>query len=154
MLRDDIDRQIVALLVADGRATFNAIGDVVGLSAPAAKRRVDRLVADGTITGFTALVDPALDGSTLEAFVELHCQGAISPESVATIVRPHHQVVEAYTVSGSADALVHLRCADVNDLERTLEQMRADGLVARTSTIIVLSRLLARSSRVPTRFGF
>src|SRR5690242_5071475 len=40
MLRDDIDRQIIALLVADGRATFQAIGDEVGLSAPAAKRRV------------------------------------------------------------------------------------------------------------------
>ena len=144
MLRDDIDRQIVALLVADGRMTFHAIGDRVGLSAPAAKRRVDRLVAEGTITGFTALVDPAAEGSPLEAFVELHCQGAISPESVAAIVRPHHQVVEAYTVSGAADALVHLRCADVAELEQTLEAIRSDGLVARTSTIIVLSRLVAR----------
>ena len=144
MLRDEIDRQIVALLVEDGRTTFHAIGDQVGLSAPAAKRRVDRLVADGTITGFTALVDPAADGSPLEAFVELHCQGAISPESVAAIVRPHRQVVEAYTVSGAADALVHLRCADVAELEQTLEAIRADGLVARTSTIIVLSRLVAR----------
>jgi DNA-binding Lrp family transcriptional regulator len=124
--------------------TFHAVGDAVGLSAPAAKRRVDRLVAEGTITGFTALVDPAAEGSPLEAFVELHCQGAVSPESVAAIVRPHRQVVEAYTVSGAADALVHLRCADVAELEATLEQIRTDGLVARTSTIIVLSRLVAR----------
>ena len=145
MLRDDIDRQILALLVADGRATFHAIGAAVGLSAPAAKRRVDRLVAEGTITGFTAVVDPAADGSTLEAFVELHCQGTVSPESVLAIVRPHHQVVDAYTVSGTADALVHLRCADVTDLERTLEHMRGDDRVARTSTIIVLSRLITRT---------
>ena len=145
MLRDEIDRQIVALLVLDGRATYHAIGDAVGLSAPAAKRRVDRLVAEGTITGFTALVDPASEGSTLEAFVELHCQGAITPDSILAIVRPHHQVVDAYTVSGTADALVHLRCADVAELERTLEGMRTDDRVARTSTIIVLSRLLTRS---------
>ena len=144
MLRDDIDRQIVALLVLDGRATYQAIGDQVGLSAPAAKRRVDRLVADGTITGFTALIDPAAEGSTLEAFVELHCQGAITPDSVLDIVRPHHQVIDAYTVSGTADALLHLRCTDVTELERTLEQMRADDRVARTSTIIVLSRLMTR----------
>jgi DNA-binding Lrp family transcriptional regulator len=145
MLRDDIDRQIVALLVEDGRATFHAIGDAVGLSAPAAKRRVDRLVAEGTISGFTAVVDPAADGATMEAFVELHCQGTVSPESVLAIVRPHHQVIDAYTVSGTADALVHLRCADVTELERTLEQMRADDRVARTSTIIVLSRLITRA---------
>ena len=147
MLRDEIDRQIVALLVLDGRATYHAIGDAVGLSAPAAKRRVDRLVAEGTITGFTALVDPAAEGSTLEAFVELHCQGAITPESVLDIVRPHHQVIDAYTVSGTADALVHLRCTDVAELERTLERMRTDERVARTSTIIVLSRLITRPRR-------
>jgi DNA-binding Lrp family transcriptional regulator len=141
---DDIDRRIVALLVADGRATYQAIGDAVGLSAPAAKRRVDRLVADRTITGFTALVDPSLEGSPLEAFVELYCQGAITPGSILDIVRPHHQVIDAYTVSGTADALVHLKCADVTELERTLEHMRTDPRVARTSTIIVLSRLITR----------
>ena len=145
MLRDATDQRIVALLVADGRATFQALGEAVGLSAPAAKRRVDRLVAEGTITGFTALVDPAAQGSTLEAFVELHCRGAITPGSIRDIVRPHHQVVDAYTVSGTADALVHLRCADVAELERTLEHIRTDERVARTSTIIVLSRLLTRS---------
>jgi hypothetical protein len=44
-----------------------------------------------------------------------------------------------------ADALVHLRCTDVPELERTLEQMRTDERVARTSTIIVLSRLITRT---------
>ena len=63
MLRDELDQRIVALLVANGRATFAEIGDAVGLSAPAAKRRVDRLVAERTITGFTALVDPEAAGA-------------------------------------------------------------------------------------------
>jgi DNA-binding Lrp family transcriptional regulator len=84
-------------------------------------------------------------GAPLEAFVELHCPGAITPDSVLDIVRPHHQVIDAYTVSGMADALVHLRCTDVPELERTLEQMRTDERVARTSTIIVLSRLITRT---------
>src|SRR4051812_43191748 len=83
MLRDDTDRRILACLVADGRASFAEIADVVGLSAPATKRRVDRLVADGTITGFTALVDPAASGATLEGFVELHCRGRTSPEAIS-----------------------------------------------------------------------
>ena len=40
---DEIDRRIVALLLDDGRASFRELGEQVGLSAPAAKRRVDRL---------------------------------------------------------------------------------------------------------------
>src|SRR4051794_15908432 len=75
MLRDALDQRIVALLVENGRATFAEIGEAVGLSAPAAKRRVDRLVADGVITGFAAQVDPAAVGTTMEAFIELHCRG-------------------------------------------------------------------------------
>lgn len=144
MLRDQLDRQIVACLVENGRATFAEIGAVVGLSAPATKRRVDRLVADGTIVGFTAMVDPAAFGSSLEAFVELHCQGSISPEAIRDLVRPYSAVVGAYTVSGDADALVHVRCADVTALEETLENIRDNDLVARTTTVIVLSRLLDR----------
>lgn len=144
MLRDETDRRIVAHLVQDGRATFHAIGAAVGLSAPAAKRRVDRLVAEGTITGFAATVDPEASGASLEAFVEIHCRGRTSPDAILDIAAPHAPVVAAYTVSGDADALFHLRCTDVAELERTLEQIRADEQVARTSTVIVLSRLLQR----------
>ena len=46
---DDIDRQIVAQLRANARASFQSIGNRVSLSAPAVKRRVDRLEADGVI---------------------------------------------------------------------------------------------------------
>jgi predicted ArsR family transcriptional regulator len=44
---DELDRQIVAALVADARATYADVGARVGLSAPAVKRRVDRLRASG-----------------------------------------------------------------------------------------------------------
>jgi DNA-binding Lrp family transcriptional regulator len=144
MLRDETDQRIVALLVANGRATFAEIGEVVGLSAPAAKRRVDRLVADGVITGFTALVDPGAVGATMEAFIELHCRGRTSPAALRAIVAPHPAVRAAYSVTGEADALVHLHCAGVDELEGTLERIRADERVVRTSTVIVLSRLLER----------
>ena len=142
MLRDDLDRRIVAHLVADGRATFAQIGSSVGLSAPAVKRRVDRLLDEGTITGFTAVIDPADTGLTMEAFVELYCRGRTSPAAIRDIVEPHAAVKSAYTVSGDADALLHLRCSDIAELEGTLEQIRADERVVRTTTVIVLSGLL------------
>jgi DNA-binding Lrp family transcriptional regulator len=144
VLRDDVDRQILALLVENGRATFAEVGEAVGLSAPAAKRRVDRLVAEGAITGFTAVVDPAVAGATMESFIELHCRGRTSPEAIRSMVQRHRAVTAAYTVTGEADALVHLQCAGVDELEGTLELMRADERVVRTSTVIVLSRLLER----------
>src|SRR3954464_11868657 len=55
---DDIDQRIVALLRQDARRSFQNIGQAVALSAPAVKRRVDRLQAEGVVTGYTAQVDP------------------------------------------------------------------------------------------------
>ncbi|MGH8984332.1 MAG: Lrp/AsnC family transcriptional regulator [Acidimicrobiia bacterium] len=145
MLRDELDRQIVAYLEADGRATFDAIGARVGLSAPAVKRRVDRLRRDRVLLRFTAVVDPVARGTTTEAFVEVHCRGHTSPSEILDVVEDHPEVVAAYTVSGDADALLRLRTADIGELERVLERIRADDRIERSKSIIVLSRLLERS---------
>ncbi|MGN9803353.1 Lrp/AsnC family transcriptional regulator [Micromonospora sp. L32] len=139
---DAVDQRIIALLVADARASYADIGTRVSLSAPAVKRRVDRLRSAGVIRGFTAVVDPAAVGWTTEAFVELFCAGRTTPAQIGVAARRHPEVVGAYTVSGEADALVHLRAADIAHLEEALERLRAESFVTSTRSTIVLSRLV------------
>ncbi|MEU7803081.1 Lrp/AsnC family transcriptional regulator [Micromonospora arborensis] len=139
---DAVDQRIIALLVADARASYADIGTRVSLSAPAVKRRVDRLRATGVIRGFTAVVDPAAVGWTTEAFVELFCAGRTTPAQIGVATRRHPEVVGAYTVSGEADALVHLRAADIAHLEAALERLRGESFVTSTRSTIVLSRLV------------
>ncbi|MEU5788597.1 Lrp/AsnC family transcriptional regulator [Micromonospora purpureochromogenes] len=139
---DAVDQRIIALLVADARASYADIGSRVSLSAPAVKRRVDRLRSAGVIRGFTAVVDPAAVGWTTEAFVELFCAGRTTPAQIGVAARRHPEVVGAYTVSGEADALVHLRAADIAHLEDALERLRAESFVTSTRSTIVLSRLV------------
>ncbi|MEH0822452.1 MULTISPECIES: Lrp/AsnC family transcriptional regulator [unclassified Micromonospora] len=139
---DAVDQRIIALLVADARASYADIGARVSLSAPAVKRRVDRLRSAGVIRGFTAVVDPAAVGWTTEAFVELFCAGRTTPAQIGVAARRHPEVVGAYTVSGEADALVHLRAADIAHLEDALERLRAESFVTSTRSTIVLSRLV------------
>ncbi len=79
---DNLDYGIIDLLRQNARAGYGDIGEVVGLSASAVKRRVDRLVADGVIRGFTIRVDPAVDGLATEAYVELFCRGTVAPEEL------------------------------------------------------------------------
>jgi DNA-binding Lrp family transcriptional regulator len=141
---DDIDARIVAFLIRDARASYALIGGEVGLSAPAVKRRVDRLLAAGAITGFSARVDPAAMGWTTEGYVELFCGGRTSPEEIGAAVRRYPEVVDACTVTGEADALVHIRAADVRHFEDVMERIRAEPFVVRTKSVIVLSRLVDR----------
>jgi DNA-binding Lrp family transcriptional regulator len=144
MIRDEIDREILSLLVADARRSFADIGEHVGLSPAAVKRRVDRLEDDGVIRGYAAVVDRGVDGKTMETFVELYCGGRTAPSDIRSIVESFEQVVEAYTVSGEADALLLIRTADIAELEDTLERIRAHKSVDRTKSVIVLSHLLGR----------
>lgn len=127
--------------MSDARTTYAEIGLAVSLSAPAVKRRVDRLRSVGVIKGFTAVVDPKAVGWTTEAFVELFCTGRTTPAQITMATRRHPEVVGAYTVSGEADALVHLRAADIQHLEQVLERLRAEPFITSTRSMIVLSRL-------------
>jgi DNA-binding Lrp family transcriptional regulator len=144
MLRMDlIDQQIVARLVADARSSYTEIGGIVGLSAPAVKRRVDKLLNARVLRGFTAVVDPEALGWGTEAFVEVHCRGNVAPSRIrAGLLLP--EVAAAYTVSGAADAIVHLRAGSIAHLESALERLRAVDFVERTVSTVVLSTLLER----------
>ena len=141
---DPIDRQILALLVEDARRTLSDIGSQVSLSAPAVKRRIDRLEDDGVIGGYSAVLDASASIWRTEAFVELSCGDRTSVEEIKACIEGHPEVVAAYTVTGDADALLHVRAADTEHLERALERIRAHPNVVRTKTQLVLTRLLER----------
>jgi DNA-binding Lrp family transcriptional regulator len=146
---DVVDQRIIALLLSDARASYAEIGSKVSLSAPAVKRRVDRLRASGVIKGFTTVIEPSAVGWTTEAFVELFCTGRTTPAQITVATRRHPEVVGAYTVSGQADALVHLRAADIAHLEQALERLRAEPFVTSTRSMIVLSRLVEVPTPLP-----
>ena len=141
---DDIDRRIVALLRNNARRSFRDIGSHVGLTAPAVKRRVDRLEADGVIRGYTTMVDPRAFGWHAEAFVDLYCEGRMPGEAIKRAVEKEAGVVSAHTVAGEASALLHVRAEDTKDLEDTLERIRSTEGITRTVTEVVLSTLLRR----------
>ena len=142
---DSLDYGIIDLLRRNARTGYGDIGDVIGLSASAVKRRVDRLVADRVIRGFTIQVDPAVDGLATEAYVELFCRGTVAPEELKRLLSGVPEVVYAGTVSGSADAIVHMRSRDIASLEIALEKVRIAPNVDHTRSAIVLSRLIQRT---------
>lgn len=145
MLRvDALDHHIVSCLVANARSSYSEIGAAVGLSAPAVKRRVDKLLDARVLRGFTAVVDPAALGWGTEAFIEVSCRGNVHPAQIRAGLEPLPEVAAAYTVSGAADAIVHLRAADIAHLETALERLRAVDFVDRTVSTVVLSTLLER----------
>ncbi|UZN04174.1 Lrp/AsnC family transcriptional regulator [Cellulomonas sp. S1-8] len=147
---DDLDQAILRALARDARATFAQVGAEVSLSAPAVKRRVDRLRERGVIRGFTVRLDPAALGWHTEAFVEIFCQGSTSPTTMRAAVERYAEVVSASTVTGDVDLVVQVRARDMRHLEEVVERLAAESFVARTRSTVVLSALVRRPDALPS----
>ena len=138
---DGIDEKIIARLLENSRESYASIGDTVGLSTAAVKRRVDRLRADGAIRRFTIDIEPAALGWTIEAFVEIYCEGRVPPDRMREMVTSIPEVARAYTVTGEADGILLVRAEDAAHFEKILGVIRNYPGVSRTRSSLVLSQL-------------
>lgn len=141
---DETDEQILAALANDARATYAEIGERVNLSAPAVKRRVDRLLDNGVIRGFTTVVDRSALGWTTEAYVQVFRHGTIAPERLRQAWIDIPEVISAATVTGTADAMLHVVARDMRHLEEALERIRSAADVERSESIVVLTNIIDR----------
>jgi DNA-binding Lrp family transcriptional regulator len=141
---DATDHRIVALLRADSKRTLAEIGDEVGLSATAVKRRVDRLERDEVILGYGARINARALGGGVDAMVEVYCADRTAPTDVARSLAGVEEVVYAATVSGEADAVLHVRTESIEHMEKVVERLRRDHNIVRTRTMIVLSTIIDR----------
>jgi DNA-binding Lrp family transcriptional regulator len=142
---NDIDEQILAEMALHARATFAEIGERVNLSASAVNRRVDRLLDTGVIRGFTTVVDRSAMGWNTEAYVQVYCHGRISPDELRRAWIDIPEVVSAATVTGTADAMLHVLARDMRHLEDALERIRTSADIERSESIVVLSNIIDRS---------
>ena len=139
-----LDQQILSLLLENARMSLVEIGRRVSLSPPAVKRRIERLEREGIIRGYTVIVDQASMGWTTEAFLEVYGEGDTSPDALRVSLAEHPEVVGAYTVAGDAEAIVHVRTADMPHLEQVIERIHGQPNVVRTRTQVVLRKLAER----------
>ncbi|EFG77878.1 transcriptional regulator, AsnC family [Mycobacterium parascrofulaceum ATCC BAA-614] len=141
---DETDGRILAELTENARATFADIGEKVNLSAPAVKRRVDRMLDSGVIKGFTTVVDRSALGWNTEAYVQVFCHGTIAPDRLRAAWVDMPEVVSAATVTGTSDAILHVLARDMRHLEAALERIRSSADIERSESIVVLSNLIDR----------
>ncbi len=112
---DSIDLKILDLLQEDNQITNLDLAERVGLSPPPCLRRVRRLRELGVITRDVALVDPAKVGRSIIAFVfvELDRQREDVLANFERKMRAEPEVQQCYFVSGEADYLLIVICADM-----------------------------------------
>jgi DNA-binding Lrp family transcriptional regulator len=112
---DAVDRRIVELLVADGRMSVNEVAAEAHVSRATAYARLERLRADGVVTGFTATVDPAKLGYSIAALVLVNVEQSQWREVREAVLQLPGLEYLAFT-SGGFDLVLLVRLPDIGDL--------------------------------------
>jgi DNA-binding Lrp family transcriptional regulator len=141
---DDVDRAIIGELTRDGRVSIRALADKVHISRASAYTRINRLVEEGAISGFTALLDPARVGLGTSAFINLTIdQNAW--RTVAEMLRQVPYVDRFALVGGDYDVLVVVRTPDNAALRSVvLERIQEIPGVRSTRTWLVFEERAGR----------
>ncbi len=134
---ESTDREILALLSRDGRMSYTDLGKALGLSTSAAQQRVRRLEQRGLITGFRAVIDPALLGCTLLAFISVMPHDPTDDESIPAEVAKFSEVVSCHSVAGDASYLLQVQVATPSDLDHLLTRMRRSAKISTTTTVVL-----------------
>jgi len=134
---DEVDRQILAELQADGRMTNVELARRVGLSAPPCLRRVRRLEEDGIIRGYYADLTPTALGYqiTFFAIVGLESQKESSLAAFEARVRDWPEVRECHMIRGGGDFLLRLVARDTGHENALTQALTAAPEVARVQTL-------------------
>ncbi len=141
---DQKDREILAALQENAMLTSEALGARVNLSPSQAARRRQRLEAQGTITNYRARLDPAQIGLGVQAFVQVQ-MATHTPDganSFKRLLAAMPQVVNAWTLTGEADYLLRVWCADLSALNTLIhDRLLPHPAVARVQSQIVMEQL-------------
>lgn len=143
---DAIDRKLLRALAEDATLSYAELGQLIGLSPPAAHERVKRLKREGVITGIVARIDGTRIGCPLLTFVHVETEGWGLTEPVLQL-RELADVEEIHTITGKASLILKVRTRDTQSLQDLLARIYAIEGVRATSSYVALSSYLERGPR-------
>jgi Lrp/AsnC family leucine-responsive transcriptional regulator len=148
---DVVDRRILRILALDGRASYQAIADQVGLSRPAVMERVKRLEEARFITGYGAHLGRGKSGVPVTAFVAVRYGNSdyVGDEPRMREMEKHPGVLECHHVAGEDCYILKIAAPDLEGVQRILRELRGPAEQMNTRTTIVLSTLFEKPGLVP-----
>lgn len=137
----DLDRQLLSALREDGRESVASLARRLGVARATVNSRLERLLASGTIVGFTARVRDEVDPLTIRAVTLIEVEGK-SANKVIRELRGFPEITALHTTNGGWDLVAELATEDLGGFDNVLGRIRnVDGIV-NSETSLLLSSVL------------
>ncbi len=140
---DDLDRRVLDVFARHPRVGVLEASRRLGVARGTVQARLDRLTADGVITGWGPELSPAALGYPVTAFLTLEIRQEATSGGGHDAVGAHlaeiPEVLEAHTITGAGDLVVRVVARSNTDLQRVIDRALADPAIVRSSTVIALA---------------
>lgn len=135
---DSLDSELISELRGDGRATISHLAQRLKVSRATIQNRLDRLISNGAILGFTIRVHEALDQRTVKALMMIE----ISGQSTAQVIRRLRgipELVKLHTTNGAWDLIAEINTPTLSEFDEVLRQVREVEGILNSETSVLLS---------------
>jgi DNA-binding Lrp family transcriptional regulator len=135
---DDTDRELIALLRDDARATVAALALQLKVARGTVQNRLARLEREGVIVGYTVRLKPQVEAHRIRALMTIAVEGNRAKEVLRSL-RGNPHVVGLHTTNGRWDIVAELQAETLEAFDRVLSAIRLEEGIGSTETSILLS---------------
>ncbi|HWC82087.1 MAG TPA: Lrp/AsnC family transcriptional regulator [Pseudonocardiaceae bacterium] len=123
---DRIDRQLLGVLLDDGRATYQELGRRVRLSANTVADRVRRLRRSGMIRGYHAELDLSVLGRGMQMLSDVRLREGVDRAGFEQQLEQVPQVAAAMRITGEYDYELRVVCVDAREFETVIDRLKRE----------------------------
>ncbi|MEU1289706.1 Lrp/AsnC family transcriptional regulator [Kitasatospora sp. NPDC005856] len=135
---DRIDRELLALLIRDGRATYQELGRQVRLSANTVADRVRRLRATEVIRGYHADLNLEAFERGMQMISDIRLRDGVDRKGFEAQLHDVPQVIGAMRLTGDYDFQLRMACTDAREFEAVIDRLKSELGVRELRSRLVL----------------
>ena len=135
---DELDRRLIALLRADSRTPAASLAKALKVSRGTVQNRIERMVAQGVVQGFTIKTRPEMDANRVRAMMTIAIEGERSG-AVIKALKGFPEVSAVHTTNGRWDLVAELDVETLGAFSQALDRIRQIEGIASTETSILLA---------------
>jgi DNA-binding Lrp family transcriptional regulator len=137
----DLDRRLLSALREDGRASVASLARQLGVARATVNSRLDRLIATGTIVGFSVRVRDELDPLAIHAVALIAVEGRTTDRVIGQL-RGFPEIRALHTTNGGWDLVAEVRTESLIEFDKLLGRIRGVEGIVNSETSLLLSSVL------------
>ena len=137
----DLDRRLLSALREDGRASVASLARQLGVARATVNSRLDRLIATGTIVGFSVRVRDELDPLAIHAVALIAVEGRTTDRVIGQL-RGFPEIRALHTTNGGWDLAAEVRTESLIEFDKLLGRIRGVEGIVNSETSLLLSSVL------------